>query len=92
MKFLLCRVWRATITTFPFWSDERGDVCGADQHQIGDGIGEPLDADGRLERVEVLQVETYNRVVSLLRTDAFCKIGLFATTLIWTVSIVVLRF
>ena len=43
--FSLCRIWMATITTFPFWSDERGDVYDADQHQIGDGIGKPLDAD-----------------------------------------------
>ena len=56
----------ATISTFSLWSDERGDVCEVDQHQIGDGVDEPLDADGRLERVDVLQVETYNRVVSLL--------------------------
>ena len=64
----------ATISTFPSWSFERGDVCEVDQHQIGDGVDKPLDTDVGLERVDVLQVETYNRVVSLLRTDAFCKV------------------
>ena len=56
----------ATISTFPLWSNERGDVCEVDQHQIGDGISEPLDTDVGLERVDVLQMETYNQVVSLL--------------------------
>ena len=55
-----------TILTFPLWSNERGDVCEVDQHQIGDGVDEPLDTDVGLERVDVLQMETYNRVVSLL--------------------------
>ena len=64
--FSLCCVWMATITTFPFWSDERGDVYDADQHQIGDGIGKPLEADEDLNAYTLLQVETYNQVVSLL--------------------------
>ena len=42
-----------TILTFPLWSNERGDVCEVDQHQIGDGVDEPLDTDVGLERVDV---------------------------------------
>ena len=44
----------AAISTFPFWSFERGDVCEEGPTSDRDGVSEPLETDGRLERVDVV--------------------------------------